>query len=247
MENSYIDSEVISNKEIAPGIYKMEVRGKFEGKPGQFYMLRAWKGLEPLLARPISISNLEVGKITFLYQEVGRGTSLMADLKSGDYISSLGPLGNGFEVEKIKGKTAIVSGGIGIAPLLYLAKELERLKIEVDIYSGFKEESYYLDEFKPYVQDIKIATESGKIGHNGMITEILDIKKYENVMLCGPIPMINQIIEKSTNKFKIMASMESRMACGIGACLGCTIETTKGKKRVCADGPVFNGEELYDA
>lgn len=247
MKNSYIDSEVISNREIASGIYKMEVRGNFLGDPGQFYMLRAWRGLEPLLARPISISNLEKGKITFLYQEVGRGTSLMADLKKGEYISLLGPLGNGFQLNNIEGKTAIVSGGIGIAPLLYLGKELEKLKIETDIYSGFKDEYYYLDEFKPYVKDIKVATETGRAGHNGIITEVLDTKNYENIIICGPIPMINQILEKSSNKSKIMVSMESRMACGIGACLGCTIDTTKGKKRVCADGPVFNGEELYNA
>lgn len=241
MQNSYIDSEVLSNIQISPGIYKMEVRGKFEGRPGQFYMLRAWKGLEPLLARPISISDLYEDRIVFLYEEVGRGTSFMADLKTGDFISLLGPLGNGFELDKIEGKTALVSGGIGIAPLLYLAKKLD---VEVDVYAGFRDESYYLDEFKPYVNDIKIATDSGKEGHGGFVTEILEGENYSNIISCGPIPMMREVMKVSGDLSKVLISMESRMACGIGACLGCTIETTSGKRRVCADGPVFRGEEL---
>ena len=122
---TYLKGEILSNKEVAKDIYKMRVAGSFQGRAGQFYMLRTNEGLDPFLSRPISIHDLEDDYIEFLYQDLGRGTGLMSRMKKGDRLSLLGPLGNGFS--DIEGeKIALVGGGIGTAPLLYLAKTLDR-------------------------------------------------------------------------------------------------------------------------
>ncbi len=240
MKDSYKDGIIYSNEEISPNIFKLVLEGDFKGKPGQFYMLRGWNSLDPFLPRPISISNLENKKITFLYELKGKGTHIISKLKKGDKLSILGPLGNGFDLKE-KGKIAIISGGIGIAPILYLAKNL---KGQVDLYSGFRSKPYYTDEIKPYLRNIYISTEDGSQGHKGFITDLFDPKDYDLVLSCGPSPMMENLIKICKDNVPLYISMESRMACGIGACLGCTIETARGMERVCKEGPVFKGEEV---
>ncbi len=240
MKDSYVDGEILLNKKISTNIYQLKLKGDFKGKPGQFYMVKGWSGKDPFLPRPISISGLEDGQLTLLYEVVGRGTHIISELKEGDSLSLLGPLGSGFDLEKQE-KVAIVSGGIGIAPLLYLAKEL---KGSVDLYSGFREESYYTEEFKDYIEEINISTEDGSVGHKGYITEILNPEDYDLVISCGPEEMIRALVQLCKDKTKLQISMENRMACGIGACMGCTIETVRGMERVCKEGPVFKAEEV---
>jgi dihydroorotate dehydrogenase electron transfer subunit len=240
LKNSYRDGVIYSNEEISPSIYELVLEGGFEGKPGQFYMLRGWEALDPFLARPISIADLENGRVKFLYEVKGKGTHIISKLKRGDKLSILGPLGNAFDL-KLEGKIALITGGIGIAPMLYLAKNLSG---EVDIYSGFRSNAYFLDQIKPYVKNVYIATEDGKTGHKGFVTELLDPSKYDIVLSCGPIPMMNVLIKMCKDIVPVYVSMESRMACGVGACLGCTIETIRGMERVCKEGPVFKGEEV---
>ena len=113
-----ISAKIISNKEISEGIFKLKLAGDFQGAPGQFYMLRAWEE-EPVLSRPISISDIEENSITFLYQIIGRGTKIISKLEIDDSINIQGPLGNTFPVEKLSGKVAIITGGVGIAPDFY--------------------------------------------------------------------------------------------------------------------------------
>lgn len=240
MKDSYKDGIIDSNIEISPNIYKVVLEGDFKGKPGQFYMIRGWNTLDPFLPRPISIADLEKGKITFLYEVKGKGTHIISKLKKGDSLSILGPLGNGFNLGD-KGKTAIISGGVGIAPMLYLAKSL---KGQVDLYSGFRDTAYFTDQIKAYVKNIYISTENGSVGHKGFITDLFDPSKYDLVLTCGPSPMMENVLKICRGKLPVYLSMESRMACGIGACLGCTIETTRGMERVCKEGPVFKGEEV---
>lgn len=240
MRDGYKDGFIVSNVEISPNIYELILEGDFKGKPGQFYMLKGWNGLDPLLPRPISIANLEDGKITFLYEVRGRGTHIISKLKVGDSLSILGPLGNGFNIDKAE-RIAIVSGGIGIAPMVYLAANLEST---VDLYAGFRDTTYYLDAFSGKVDKIHISTEDGSIGHKGYIVDILQPENYDLVYTCGPIPMMKAVMDKCKDKVPVYISMESRMACGIGACLGCTIETINGIERVCKEGPVFLGEEV---
>ncbi|WP_312907761.1 dihydroorotate dehydrogenase electron transfer subunit [Tissierella praeacuta] len=240
MKDSYKDGIIYSNTEISPNIYEIVLEGEFKGFPGQFYMIRGWNGLDPFLPRPISIADLDNGKIKFLYEVRGRGTHIISRLKKGDRLSVLGSLGNGFNLE-VQGKIALLSGGIGIAPMLYLAKNLSG---EVTIYSGFRNDAYFLDQIKPYVKNIFIATEDGSIGHKGFVTELFDPSKYDLVLTCGPTPMMEVVIKMCEGQVPVYVSMESRMACGIGACLGCTIETIRGMERVCKEGPVFKGEEV---
>lgn len=239
MKNSYKDGIIISNKEISNNIYEIVLEGDFKGNPGQFYMIRGWNGLDPFLPRPISIADLRKGYITFLYEVRGRGTHTISKLSKGDTLSILGPLGNGFEI--MEKKIALVSGGVGIAPMLYLAKELN---VKPDLYSGFRGDAYYLNEFQQFTENIHVATENGSSGYKGYIVDILDPKNYDLVIACGPIPMMKAVIEKCKGIVPVNISMESRMACGVGACLGCTIETIRGMERVCKEGPVFRGEEV---
>ena len=240
MEATYKKGIIQSNKKIASNIYEIKLSSYFQGKPGQFYMIRGWEALDPFLPRPISISNIEEGIITFLYEVKGKGTHIISKLKPGDSLELLGPLGNGFDLE-VEGKIALISGGIGIAPLVYLAKTFKK---NVDFYCGFRDEPYYIDEIKKYANNLYISTEDGSSGHKGYITEVFEPEKYQLVATCGPLPMMEEVLNKCGGKARVYMSMENRMACGIGACLGCTIKTKSGIKRVCKEGPVFLGEEV---
>ena len=153
--------KIYENVEISEGVYKLSIKGKFNVKPGQFFMLKVGD-LEPLLPRPISVYDVDEEKISFLYEIVGKGTKLLSKLKENDEVQIMGPLGNGFDVEKIKGKIAVVSGGIGIAPLIYLIKKLTNC--EIDLYAGFRTVDYSVDTVEKYVNKIYLSTESGKMG-----------------------------------------------------------------------------------
>lgn len=241
MKGNYKEGIIYSSIEISPNIYEVVLEGNFKGVSGQFYMVRGWESLDPFLPRPISIADLEDGKITFLYEVRGKGTHIISTLKKGDNLSVLGPLGNGFDLEEEGRRIALISGGIGVAPMLYLAKNL---KGKVDLYTGFRNHSYFIDQIKPYVDNIHISTEDGSEGHKGFVTDLFDPNKYDLVLTCGPTPMMEVVIKMCMNIVPIYFSMESRMACGIGACLGCAIETIRGMERICKEGPVFKGEEV---
>lgn len=233
---------VIENIEVSESIYKLSIEGEFEGKPGQFYMIKLLGG-ETLLPRPISIHDNDKDKITFLYHVAGKGTKEISKLQLGDELQIMGPLGNGFNLEDIKGRVALVAGGIGIAPMLYLSKELKGT--EVDFYAGFRDEPYSLDQIEKNCNSVHIATESGVVGYKGYVIDILEPEKYDVIVCCGPTIMMNKVIEMCRAKnTKLYVSMENRMACGIGACLGCTCKTVDGNKTTCKTGPVFLGEEL---
>ncbi|MBU5427429.1 dihydroorotate dehydrogenase electron transfer subunit [Tissierella pigra] len=240
MKSSYKDGIIESNIEISENIYEIILNGDFQGFPGQFYMIRGWEALDPFLSRPISIADLNNGKITFLYEVKGRGTHIISKLKKGDKLSILGPLGNGFNINT-KGKIALISGGIGIAPMLYLAKSLN---INVDLYCGFRDKPYFLETIGQYVDNIFVATDNGVEGHKGFVTELFNPMEYDLVYTCGPTPMMKVVMNICKGKVPLYISMENRMACGIGACLGCTVETIRGIERVCKEGPVFKGEEI---
>lgn len=236
---SYRPCRVIENIEISPGIVKLVLDIKLGARPGQFFMLRADSFREdPILARPLGVSEEKDGKLTCLIQVVGKGTKLFSDLKKGDGVSVLGPLGNGFDLRDDK-KIAIVAGGIGIAPLLKLAKNL---KTKVDFYAGFADEPYFTTEFKPFVRKIITSSERDE---GVFILDKLNPDDYDLIYACGPNPMLKALWDKNT-KAKIQVSMEAHMACGIGACLGCTVKDRNGEFiRVCKDGPVFDAERIF--
>ena len=235
-------AKTYENVEISEGIYMLSIKGKFNVKPGQFFMLKVGD-LEPLLPRPISVYDVDSEKISFLYGIVGKGTKILSKLKKNEVVQIMGPLGNGFELEKIKGKIAVVSGGIGIAPLIYLIKRLT--DCQIDLYSGFKTVDYSVDTVEKNVKNVYLSTENGQKGHKGYVTDLIDPQKYQTVICCGPEIMMKKVINLCNDaKVPVYVSMETHMACGIGACLVCTCKTKGGNKRTCTDGPVFDGKDL---
>ena len=176
--------------------------------------------------------------------EVDMSVSHITEKRAGDSVELTGPAGVGFPVEELKGKIAVVSGGIGIAPLLLAVKNLSGC--QVVLCCGFRDKSYCLDAFRPYVGEIRIATDSGREGQKGFVTELLDPADFDAVITCGPEPMMEKLARACmAKKVPCYVSMERHMACGIGACLGCTHHTAHGAKCICKDGPVFKGEDIY--
>jgi dihydroorotate dehydrogenase electron transfer subunit len=242
MELKYEECKVLSNIEIVDGIYKLHVSGSFNLKPGQFFMLSAWGG-QMLLPRPISVHDVDDNGVYFLYQTKGKGTKILSQLVVGQNINVLGPLGNGFDVGNIKGKIAVIAGGIGIAPMNYLIKSLKNC--EIDLYCGFRDEVYGIDNIKNQINKFYISTDTGSVGYKGFITDLLEANRYDSVLCCGPEIMMKKVISKCKEaSVLVYASMEKFMACGLGACLVCTCKTIYGNKRTCLEGPVFSGEEL---
>lgn len=224
--------KVLENRYLGDDMYLIRVEGKFEGKMGQFYMLRAWDTY-PLLSRPISIYDIDDNSISFLYKVFGEGTQIFSKLKEGDTIKLEGPYGNGYE--KVEGKVALVGGGIGIAPLYLVAKNIENC----DAYLGFRNEAILIDDFKELCNEVHVVT------GDTFVTDILDTERYDYILTCGPTPMMEKLVKMvEGTKTKIMVSLENHMACGVGACLVCTCKTKSGNKKTCKDGPVFWGEDV---
>lgn len=216
---------------------------------GQFYMLRAMKtGI--LLGRPISIFHAEKTphgvELQFLILVKGKGTQELCALEADDKIQLLGPLGNTFAKPEATDKVCIVGGGIGVAPVAGFSENLN--PNTYDFYACFKSGSYGLENVK--AKNLIITTDDGSVGTKGMVSAVLTAQKlkdegYSVVYVCGPTPMLAYIkaICQEAN-VKCWISMEARMACGMGVCLGCTIPTTEGYKRCCKDGPIFDGTIL---
>ncbi len=234
---------VYENKQISKNIYRLSVEFEYEIKPGQFFMLKTTDN-SFLLPRPVSINDVNGKLISFLYRIGGQGTEKISSLRKNDGLQIFGPLGNGFELDNLKGKTALIGGGIGIAPLLYLCKKLGK---DADVYLGYRdlENIYMTDEFKSYAATCVIVTEDGSFGEKGFVTDFVPYEKYDTVVSCGPEIMMKKVSDICRDKnIKCYLSLERRMACGMGACLGCTVKTKTGNKRACREGPVFDSEEL---
>ena len=246
---------VLRQSAPAPDIRRLTVALPKDGPlphAGQFYMLRCWAANEsPVLSRPISVHDVDTaeGTLTFLYQIKGEGTQKLARLAWGQMLTITGPCGNGFDVAAAAntGRVAVVGGGIGTAPLLLLCKQLADAGCKPDLMVGFRDKTYGLDEFVPFCGKIDIATDTGSTGHHGLVTDLLDPKQYDLVLTCGPAVMMRGVAKLCfVANTPCLASLENKMACGLGACLGCTCHTKIGPKTVCKDGPVFPAEEVFD-
>lgn len=234
-------AKIIFNRKIDSNIYHLKIEGDFEGSRGQFYMLRGWSGYHPVLSRPFSIFDRDSQSISFIYQVVGEGTRLLSKLKKEDNIQIFGPYGKGFP--SAKGKVALIGGGMGLAALYLAAKELKAdAKVElVDIYLGFKEKAVLADYFEKVAHKLII-----DIG--GLISQRVNVNLYDYIFTCGPEEMMKAIVKQKKGQHpQIFISLERRMGCGLGACLSCTCQTSKGNKYTCQDGPVFRGEEIFFA
>ncbi|MDR3048029.1 MAG: dihydroorotate dehydrogenase electron transfer subunit [Bacteroidales bacterium] len=242
---SFVKSSVLIQYSVAEQIFVLEVAlSNCSIFPGQFFLLKNWDQNLPLM-RPISVFKTFEHSVQFLYKVIGQGTAKLAQLQEGDAIELLGPLGNGFPCHDVKGKIALLGGGIGIPPLYETAKKLTLLGNEVSLFLGYRDKTFCIDDFAEVSHQLFIASESGLEGYQGFITELLHPEAFDAVLTCGPEIMMKTVRKMClAAKVPVWLSMEKRMGCGIGACLVCNCETTGGMKRCCTDGPIFNGNDL---
>ena len=244
---------IISQEEIAPAIYSLWIKtDKIAqyAKAGQFISIYCEDGSR-LLPRPISIceADKENGRLRIVYRIAGAGTKEFSAYKEGDTLDIMGPLGNGFPLKKKK--AFLIGGGIGIPPMLELAKNLDCEKTAV---IGYRDkETFLADELRKYA-DVVIATEDGSVGTKGNVIDAIRAEKLtaDIIYACGPTPMLKALKTYAMeNGIECYISLEEKMACGIGACLGCVCHSKDidehsnvRNKRICKDGPVFRAEEV---
>ena len=247
----HCDNFIVSEKQfLNTSFFKLKLKSAKnlpEIKPGQFVEVQVNSDSKVLLRRPISINdvNFETNEISLIIQTVGQGTKELAKISIGEQVSLIYPLGNGFEV---KGKSVLlIGGGVGIAPLLYLAKQFNAKGIKADVLLGFRsqEQMIALDEFEK-CSNVYISTQDGSVGEKGLVTEhSIFTQTHDVIYTCGPTPMMKAISENALkNNIECYASLENKMACGIGACLCCVQNTTEGHKCTCTEGPVFNVKDI---
>ncbi|HIQ99454.1 MAG TPA: dihydroorotate dehydrogenase electron transfer subunit [Candidatus Scybalocola faecavium] len=241
-------------KKLADGVYSMWLAvGTMadEAKPGQFISIYS-NDSSRLLPRPISICEVdrEFRSIRVVYRVVGAGTEEFSHLKAGQRVSIMGPLGNGYTLKQ-EGRAMLIAGGIGIPPMLELAKSLE---CEKDIILGYRDAQTFLASELEEYGNVYIATEDGSVGTQGNVMDA--IKRYglkaDEIYSCGPIPMLKAVKAfAQENQIHCQISLEEKMACGIGACLACVCKskdvdphTHVHNKRICKDGPVFDALEV---
>ena len=233
--------EIKSNERIAKNVYRMLLAGDTTGiLPGQFVNIRV---AGHFLRRPISVCNITEGLLTIIYKVVGVGTEAMSHLPVGTELDVLTILGNGYDLSNAGDQPLLVGGGVGVPPMYMLARQLREMGKEVKVILGFntQDEVFYEDEFRALGCDVIVTTVDGSHGVKGFVTNAMD-GQQSYYYTCGPLPMIKALIQALGTHGEV--SMEERMGCGFGACMGCTIQTTIGPKRVCKEGPVFPAEIL---
>ncbi len=248
-----IPGEIVFNRKVAPGIFHLKLKvNKFPPSvPGQFVMVKINEGISPILRRPFAIFDSGEDYIEIGYRVVGEGTEILSKKKEGEVVKILGPLGNGFRIKS--GSAIIVAGGIGIASLYYLIKELGKKAI-VLYGAKSKKEIVFLEIIKRTGAKIILTTEDGSYPSKGPVTSLLKadlIRKRNSIYACGPVAMLKRVAEFA-EKYGIecQVSLEARMACGFGICLGCVVPVKNAGSeerdylRVCYDGPVFNSREI---
>lgn len=228
---------------LAEGIFELKLEGDTDSlrSPGQFVNISV-PGL--FLRRPISVCDRTDGFLTLIVRVVGRGTELLSRLPVGSRLDLLCGLGNGFDLSLSGERPLLIGGGVGCAPLYWLCKALRSAGREVSVIMGFNsaEEIFYAEEFRALGAKLRIATADGSAGTKGFVTSLLPDADYSYFYACGPEPMYRAM--RPLMKTEGQYSYEARMGCGFGACVGCSIETAEGTKRVCRDGPVFSSAQL---
>ena len=250
-------AKILYNKKVGPRYYRLALGAAGvarESRPGQFVQIRVDDAFEPLLRRPFSIHRVKGGVLEVLYEAVGQASEILAKKKPGKYLEIIGPLGNGFSLDSNSHVSLLVAGGIGVAPLVFLAEKIARRNKKAIILLGARDKKDILcqKDFQDLGFGVKISTDNGSRGFKGRVTELLRQQLTTNcqsqkpvIYACGPRPMLREVTRLS-RKFKIPAwiSLEEHMACGLGACLGCVVETKSGYQRVCKEGPVFQAPEI---
>lgn len=252
---------ILDHQQVAPQHFKLIISSKYissHAEPGQFVNVRCGEDYDPLLRRPLSIHRIsaEHERFELLYEVVGKGTEILSKYSVGSELDILGPLGKGFNLEK-KEIAILVGGGMGVAPLLALADALKNKVKVIYVLIGSKNRGRVLAEasFKEITDQVLVSTDDGSYGKMGFISDIL-IDVLENTLeehdldltsiyACGPNLMLKAVTDIAfQKKIPTQLSMEQHMACGIGTCLGCVIQTKNGYKKVCDDGPIFDAKEI---
>jgi len=223
-----------------------------KAQPGQFVNIRVSEDTDPLLRRPFSIYGVRGTSIKILYEVVGIATQVLAQKKAGEYLDIIGPLGKGFSIINSR-ISIIVAGGMGVAPLVFLAEKIKKGKTLVLIGAKTKNQILCKKDFRSLGCEVKISTDDGSKGFQGKVTELLEqilhARQYAldsiSLYACGPRPML-KAISRICGEYHIAAqiSLEEHMACGFGACLGCVVNTKEGFQRVCKEGPVFSADQI---
>lgn len=245
MNKSYT---VLSNTLIAHKTYQMILKGdtKEIKKPGQFINIKIDDSYQNFLRRPISISDYTDGKITIIYKVFGEGTARLANKKLFDELDILSPLGNGFTVLDKPKKQLLIGGGVGVPPLLGVAKELASKNIEFDVVLGFhsKHDIFLEGMFRSLGANVYVATMDGSYGYHGNVIDVIKEHKinFDYYYACGPEKMLHALVEEG---YTGQLSFEERMGCGFGACMGCSHKTISLYKRICKEGPVLESNEVY--
>ena len=235
--------EIVSNEKIAENVYEMKLRGDFSAikGAGQFVNL-AVDGC--YLRRPISVCDAENGVLTLVFKVVGKGTEIMSRMQAGKTVDMLVGLGNGYNLEKSGSRPLLVGGGVGVPPLYKLCKELIKRGVSPVVVLGFNKASevFYKEKFEALGAETYLATADGSLGEKGFVTDVIARLDYTYFYACGPMPMFRALesIAKTDGEY----SFEERMGCGFGACMGCSVLTKNGAKRICKDGPVLQRSEI---
>lgn len=249
---SLVTGSVVSNEDLSPGrcllwAHAPEIAGA--ARPGQYVMVRCGESCDMPLRRPLSVHRVSAdGRVGLLLAVVGRGTEWLAQRRVGDHLDLLGPLGSGFEVRPEAQNLLLVAGGIGIAPLVALAEHALGAGRSVVLVVGDRTSArVYPERLLPSGVRAVVATEDGSAGFHGMATDLLPrlAREADQVFACGPLAMYRAMsgMSDELGGKPVQVLMEVVLGCGVGACLGCTVETRRGPRLVCRDGPVF---ELRD-
>ncbi len=247
------DLKVIENKRLNNDFFILRLSGDNkipDFKPGQFVQVRVDDNRETFLRRPISIHDVDYGTNTFklLIQIAGKGTEKLSRLVKGDILNLIYPLGNSFSLPGTDEKVLMVGGGCGIAPLLFLGKYLVANGTIPDILLGFRNSARII-EFEEYLKigKVFVTTEDGSMGETGYVSNhsIFSTRTYNRIYCCGPERMMKAMADYSKSRNILCeVSLENLMACGIGVCLCCIVDTVKGNLCTCTEGPVFNVKDL---
>jgi dihydroorotate dehydrogenase electron transfer subunit len=251
--------EVISHRQVARDTFLMGLRSPEIAKqatPGQFVMVRVRPDLDPLLRRPFSFCSTQGKDFFLLYRVMGRGTAILSQIREGERLSVLGILGKGFELPGDGEKSLLIGGGIGVAPLVFLAQHLD--VGAASFLTGYRSKDEVIGggyEGLESLQDADLATDDGTLGFKGLVTELFEGRLAEQggkrvrVFSCGPVPMLKQVVSLvDRHGLSCQVSLEANMACGLGACQGCAVKAARDQGRtyfhVCQDGPVFWSEQI---
>ena len=249
-----VEATLVSQEQLAEGVGRLTAIAPsiaLRARPGQFVQVGVMRS-GTLLRRPLGLAEVDrgTGYVSLIYRIAGKGTLALSQLKNGDSIKLLGPLGHGFNTDMQT--TLLVGGGMGLSPLLYEAQYLQKRNAVADVLMGgrTRQELFWRHLFKGCAGKLHVTTDDGSLGTKGFVTtvlsELLQEKAYDLVIACGPEIMMKNVAAICREyHIPCEVSLERRMGCGLGACLSCSIDTISGRRKVCQDGPVFPAEEVF--